>query len=176
MEKTVKNRIREANQYHTVSSNYTVDCYVSWLERGCIDLNPVYQRELVWETENKRMFVENLIAELPVGSICLARVRDEAENRFIEVVDGKQRLSAIFDFMNNEFNVAVGNQMVYWDDLTIAEKRVFENLPLSAVTLHDSTMLERMEYFYRINFAGVPQSEEHRQYVVALIQDEQLKK
>lgn len=169
------NRLTPKRRYYTNTKNFVISVYEAWLEDGYINMNPDYQRPLVWNTENKRMFVENLINDFPVGAIAMAKI-DDGSRYEIEIVDGKQRLNAIFSFMKDEFSIA-GNDdsMLYYSDFTPAEKRRFRNLGLPAIMMEESTREDRLEYFYKTNFFGVPQSEEHRQHVIALLQDEQLK-
>ncbi len=77
-----------------------------------IILNPDFQREDVWGVKQKRELIESILMGIPLPMIYLA----ENKQGGLVVIDGRQRLTAFFDFMNNKF---------YLKDLTILKK--FEN-------------------------------------------------
>ena len=61
-----------------------------------LDLNPTYQRDFVWSNSDSQMLIESILRGIPLPSIILARV--SSSQRF-QIVDGKQRLTAILRFM-----------------------------------------------------------------------------
>ena len=78
-----------------------------------IKLNPDFQREDVWGIKQKRELIESILMGIPLPMIYLA----ENKQGDLVVIDGRQRLTTFFDFMNNKF---------YLRDLTILKK--FENV------------------------------------------------
>ncbi|HHL3426282.1 TPA: DUF262 domain-containing protein, partial [Klebsiella pneumoniae] len=85
-----------------------------------------------------------------------------------EVVDGKQRLTTLKLFINNEIPIVIGGEEIYWSEFSRSEQLAFGRPTLSAVILDDATEKDRIAYFVAVNFTGVPQSEEHRQKVLKL--------
>lgn len=78
---------------------YTLDWSVqSLLERIGVtfDVNPAFQRRDAWDRRRKSLYIESLIAGLPVPQIVLAEDLD-SRGRFI-VLDGKQRLVTMKQF------------------------------------------------------------------------------
>lgn len=69
---------------------------------GRLIVNRRYQRKLVWSVEEKQSFIDSLLRGLPVPLILVAEV-DEGSGRQLEIIDGLQRLNAIFGFLENEF-------------------------------------------------------------------------
>lgn len=66
-------------------------------------LSPAYQRyDGIWSTKNKSLFIESLILNIPIPSIYLS---EDGKGNFI-VIDGRQRLSTIFDFMEDKFRLS----------------------------------------------------------------------
>lgn len=63
---------------------------------GQLDLNPTYQRDFVWSNSDSQMLIESILRGIPLPSIILAR--GSTSQRF-QIVDGKQRLTAILRFM-----------------------------------------------------------------------------
>lgn len=68
-------------------------------------ITPEFQRSNnKWTLPMKVKFVENLLAGCPT-EIKLFRVGKESHDNDAQVVDGLQRLTAIFDFMSSKFQV-----------------------------------------------------------------------
>lgn len=66
-------------------------------------IDPEYQRNVVWDKKKKTSFIESLFMEIIVPPIYVVEISPKEvleENRY-EVVDGKQRLSAIDEFLKN---------------------------------------------------------------------------
>ena len=64
--------------------------------QGQLELNPTYQRDFVWSNADSQMLIESILRGIPLPSIILARGSSSAQ---FQIVDGKQRLTAILRFM-----------------------------------------------------------------------------
>lgn len=164
------NRIREAEVFRARIGEYPIDMYIDWLRRGALNFGAEYQRDYVWGHEEQQTFLRVLVSGFPVGSVALAKAPDwaEAEGSYIEVVDGKQRLTTLSLFINDEIPIVLNGEGIYWSEFTRAEQLAFGRPTLSAVILDDANERDRIAYFVAVNFTGVPQSEEHRQQVLKL--------
>lgn len=157
----MENRLRK-KEFDCVSSVRMIDSFIFLLKAGELDMNPPYQRELVWKTSHKIAFIEYLISGMPIGDFAVATI-DTDTQYMVELVDGKQRINAILSFMNDEFGIHIDDELVYFSEMNISEQRKFRNIPLPVTELlHANDLIVRVRYFYKINFGGVPQSEEHR--------------
>lgn len=78
---------------------YSIYEYLRKVNRGDIQLNPDFQRNLVWREEQKSKFIESVLMGLPLPPIFLKRLSD----RKLIVVDGLQRTSTLKDFMADKF-------------------------------------------------------------------------
>lgn len=126
-------------------------------------LDPEYQRRHRWSVERKSRLIESFLMNVPVPPVFLYE-RDLA--RF-EVMDGRQRLSALSDFYRDEFALT---GLQYWSDL---DGRKYSQLPskvragidrryISSIILLKETaaneeqaaMLKKM-VFERLNSGGV---------------------
>ncbi len=67
-----------------------------------LTIAPPFQRKLVWNAEQKRELIESILMGIPIPVIYVF----EDENGHKQVVDGRQRISTIISFMNNEFKLA----------------------------------------------------------------------
>ncbi len=126
-------------------------------------LDPEYQRRHRWSVERKSRLIESFLMNIPVPPVFLYE-RDLA--RF-EVMDGRQRLSALCDFYANKFSLT---GLQYWPDL---DGRTYSQLPSkvrdgidrryissiillkeTAATEEQATMLKKI-VFERLNSGGV---------------------
>lgn len=67
-------------------------------------VNRKYQRKLVWTLEEKQNLIDSLIRDYPIPLILLADASEDGVASF-EIMDGMQRLNAIFSFIENVFPV-----------------------------------------------------------------------
>lgn len=67
-----------------------------------LHLDPAYQRRNVWQAKAKSQFIESLLLGIPIPQILLASKAGQ-KNAFL-VLDGKQRLSTIKEFMDGNFS------------------------------------------------------------------------
>jgi len=80
---------------------------VSWFtdlwRRGLLELDPPYQRRSVWNQRYRQEFIETVLLGYPAPSIFLYAATEDDGTRLYSVVDGKQRLTAILDFVEDNF-------------------------------------------------------------------------
>ncbi len=70
-------------------------------DQGKLIINPDFQRNLVWEPEQKSRFIESIILNFPLPSFYVNQTR---EGKYI-VVDGLQRTSTLHEFVNDKFEL-----------------------------------------------------------------------
>lgn len=87
------------------ASTYTLDMSVrqaiDLVRTGSLNLSPPFQRHAVWDRLQKGEFIESLLTELPTPPMYLA---EESQGRLV-VIDGKQRLVSILEFVQDEFAI-----------------------------------------------------------------------
>lgn len=133
----------------------TLSWLVDFYKRGRLDMDPAYQRRSVWSPRYKRDFIDTVLLGFPCPSIFLFEERDADGQSRYAVIDGKQRLSTMFQFIENE--IAVGETSPYetlrgkyFDDLGEVRDRVWgyqftiEYVPSANVAIID-------QIFDRIN-------------------------
>lgn len=94
-----------------------------WKQKDNIDFAPVYQRKShIWSVPNKQYLIDSILNGFDIPKIYLADFSygvselNEKGLRYA-VIDGKQRLNAIFDFMRGSYPLAKDFQ--YMDDPTL---------------------------------------------------------
>jgi hypothetical protein len=126
-------------------------------------LDPEYQRRHRWNKQRKSRLIESFLMNIPVPPVFLYE-RDLA--RF-EVMDGRQRLTALAEFYENKFAL---EGLEYWQDL---DGRTYGQLPskvrdgidrryISSIILLKETAVDEVQasflkkiVFERLNSGGV---------------------
>lgn len=81
-------------------------------------LDPIYQREVIWDTSKKTAFIESLYMGIMIPPIYVVEIPGEdmlSENSY-EVVDGKQRLTAIIQFITGQLKLET-KSLEYFADI-----------------------------------------------------------
>jgi hypothetical protein len=121
-----------------------------------LDLGPEFQRELVWNTRQKSELIESILMGIPLP---LFYVKEDEEGVYI-IVDGKQRLSTMFDFIDNKF--ALGSLKIlkeykgrYFKNLPPAEQSRIEDFALTLHVIKPPTSDQvTFDLFDRVNRSG----------------------
>lgn len=114
METTLKknlDQLREVAKERTVRTQdvgYNLETLVGKIEKGVIRLNPEYQRHHRWDDETSSRLIESLILNIPIPTVYISQdvdVDDEIDEGIARysVIDGQQRLTAIYEFMKNKY-------------------------------------------------------------------------
>ncbi len=74
--------------------------------RNLLNLDPPYQRRSVWNQTYREFFIETILLGYPAPAIFLHEDISADGTAHYHVVDGKQRLTAIFEFIDGSFPVA----------------------------------------------------------------------
>lgn len=110
-------------------------------DEGILQIDPDFQRDVVWPSSQQSRFVDSLIKQLPIPSMCIAL--DYKTQRWI-VIDGLQRMATIIKFLKGD-----AWRISNLDDIDqeIAGK--------SAATIKNSTGKLR-SYFTRVQNQSLP--------------------
>ena len=90
----------------TQNAEYDLETLIKRIKSKTIKLDPDYQRRHRWSNETSSRLIESIILNIPIPVIFISQdvdVDDEisdAGSRYT-VIDGQQRLTAIYDFMTN---------------------------------------------------------------------------
>ncbi len=68
-------------------------------EDGSLEIQPDFQRDFIWKSTDQTRFIDSLIKQLPIPSMCFAY--DFRQNIWM-VIDGLQRISTIIRFLSGE--------------------------------------------------------------------------
>ncbi|MGL5891255.1 MAG: DUF262 domain-containing protein [Bacteroidia bacterium] len=83
----------------------TLSWFYDIYNRELLELNPPYQRRSVWNQEYKDFFIDTILQNYPAPAIFLYEEINANGIAKYNVVDGKQRISTIIEFLENKFPV-----------------------------------------------------------------------
>jgi hypothetical protein len=72
---------------------------------GNFMVNRQYQRKLVWTVDEKAQLIDSILHGYPIPLILLATQSDAEGAKTFEIIDGMQRLNAVFSYIENEFSL-----------------------------------------------------------------------
>lgn len=158
---------------------FTTTSMESLLRRACCNElhdNPEYQRGYVWTDQDKENFITSVFEYIDLGKF--VTVKYDWPNNRVEVLDGKQRLNCISDFVLGKFKY---KGMLWWE-ISRADRYTFKDRTIQIAELDGSRLKlsDRLFLFLQVNAGGVPQTEEHlarvrdlwRESIVAELADE----
>ena len=150
----------------TQNIEYDLETLVKKIQKKIIKLNPDYQRNHRWDNKESSRLIESLILNIPIPIIYLSQdidVDEEVEDGVsrYSVIDGQQRLTAIYDFMKNNYaleGLEVLNPLngAYYKDLPPFLVRRLEERTIKCLRI-DSTVDPQVKYdvFERLNSGSV---------------------
>lgn len=142
--------------------------------KGKLIVNRRYQRKLVWTIDEKQNLIDSILHDYPVPLVLLAELKSGEHKGKLEIIDGMQRLNAIFSFIEQKFPLLNGKRFDIKHFLTAQQatntglfQQVYEGEFLSseecanilnyqlAITVYPANSeLEITEVFGRINAQG----------------------
>lgn len=162
-------KLQEVAKERTVKTQnieYDLETLVKKIEKKTIKLNPEYQRNHRWDKKTSSRLIESLILNIPIPTVYLSQdvdvdeEVDEGISRY-SVIDGQQRLSAIYGFMKNEYaleelEVLDSLNGAKYDELPPFLVRRLEERTITCLRI-DSTADEQVKYdiFERLNTGAV---------------------
>ena len=118
--------------------------------------------------------MHSIFNELPLDSISVV-LNPQSEDKYFEIIDGRQRTTTIIKYTENEFPYIDedGNE-VYFRDLSDTDRASFRMVKLPVIELSSKSgeplkYEQKVAYFYRKNFAGQPQSAEHKSHIEKIL-------
>jgi hypothetical protein len=63
---------------------------------GKLEIKPDFQRDVVWKNDDQTRFVDSLVKQLPIPSMCFSL---DYKTQSWKVIDGLQRMSSIIRFL-----------------------------------------------------------------------------
>ncbi|MCV7035684.1 DUF262 domain-containing protein [Mycobacterium heckeshornense] len=149
--------IRKQRVVYTKSTQPNVATLLDNYKDGTLDPQPDFQRYEVWTPQKKSRLIESILLDLPIPIIYLGQEQDETKI----VIDGQQRLMAIFDFLDNKYSLkGLGPLKATLENLRFKEmpqtlQHRVRQFQLSTVEiLKESDPLVKFDLFERLNMGA----------------------
>ena len=140
-----------------------------------LDNGTKLQRDYVWTLEQKQKLIISMLCGMQLPPIYCIVFEDDINvggyrsDKVYKIIDGKQRLSTIRDFMENKFPITANNSEYYYSDLD--NSRDFLKYKIDTYSLDFRIVYEYpdaklgdekyVKLFNYVNFGGTPQEKEH---------------
>ena len=127
------------------------------IEDGTLILADKFQRRRVWEESKASRLVESLLLNVPIPVCYFA----ELEQGGYSVIDGQQRLTALYRFLINDFplrglRVRTELNKKRFNELDISDKRLINSRTIRCIViLKESHPAIRFDVFERLNTSSV---------------------
>lgn len=130
--------------YHYAT--FPINTIYNLARKGQIDLDPSYQREVVWTKDQQTDLLTTLIEDkLPCPPLNLVENNDPSLPKY-ECMDGKNRTKALITFMNDELEFEGRKFSQFSDD----ERDDFNSTNIQVCVFTGMPYDQRREYFRRI--------------------------
>jgi len=162
LQKTAKERTVK-----TQNIEYDLETLVKKIKKNIIKLDPEYQRNHRWSDEISSRLIESLILNIPIPLVYISQdvdvdlEIDEDDIARYSVIDGQQRLTAIFKYMSNVFALTgltvLGDlNGTFYNDLPPFLTRRLEERTVKCLRI-DSTVDSQVKYdiFERLNTGAI---------------------
>ena len=98
----IENRFEKSqNDLVLQTSDFSLQGLREMVESEVIDLSPKYQRRERWDVVRQSELIESFLINIPVPPVYLS----EEEYGVYSIIDGKQRITAVSDFLSNKFSL-----------------------------------------------------------------------
>lgn len=136
----------------------TVESILSQMYFFGIDMEPDYQRGYVWTDEDKEKLIDSIFKGIEIGKIALIK-RDYSQDLMYEVLDGKQRIGALIDFVTDRFQY----KGFFFSELSGLDRNYFkEKFQVPVATIDRGiTEKQKIQYFIALNTMGKVMDAEH---------------
>jgi hypothetical protein len=133
---------------------YSIADFNEWYTDSKLDLSPEFQRRSVWSSSAKAFLADTVLRGKPFPKIILMQEFKDGKTIRV-VVDGQQRLRAIFDFINDGIKISRAHSKEYagktFSELPENVREAFMQYEIGCDVLNSAPLAELLDIFARIN-------------------------
>jgi hypothetical protein len=133
-----------------------------------VDMNPDYQRGHVWDDNDKVRLIDSIMNGCDIGKFVFIHLPYKEGGPFYEVLDGKQRITAIIEFYESRFQY----KGKYFHELSRLDQGEFLRVSVSYAEVRNPTREAKLRFFLSVNTTGRPVEESHIKHVKELLEQE----
>lgn len=118
---------------------------------------PDWQRQRVWDKSKKQLLIDSILRGWKLPKFYFLKISDNPEE--FDVVDGQQRLNAIFEFFANELSLSEESSIefggAFYRDLPALHSDNFDDFEIEYDVIEDADDSELKQFFQRLQ-QGLP--------------------
>jgi len=138
--------------------------YSAW---GGVNFDVDYQREHVWQLADKLALIESIFNNIEIGKFVFVQKHETTEGKYYEVIDGKQRLTAVCEFYEDRYKY----RGKYFSQLSGKDRHKFLNHSVSYGFLENPSKEAIYTTFIKMNTCGKPMENKHLDKVRKLLKE-----
>lgn len=132
-----------------------------------IDLDTDYQRGLVWTPDQEVDLIRSIFKNIDIGKFAIIKRKFSEERiHYYEMLDGKQRLTALCRFFEGRFKFRDKT----FQQLHPFDQGHFKSFPISYGESDELTDEQKYRYFIKLNTTGRPIDPVHMEKVKVLLE------
>ena len=136
------------------ATQYSVSWFWKRLQSDELNMQPPYQRNLVWQWEQKAFLIDSIINGFPVPELYIQTTTSSDGDEVHTIVDGQQRISACMEFLADQY--ALGDSTPefegkYFSDLSDELRGLIFRYKFVVRALPELTVAEVRDIFGRLN-------------------------
>lgn len=124
------------------------------------------QRPFVWTLNQQQSFIISVFKRINIPPIAVLLHRDGSGKQTYQIIDGKQRLTTLIRFYNNEFSINVNGKDFFFKDLDSIDVSELRYALKAYIGYNGDDKLsgrQKRDWFELLNFSGTAQESEHMQ-------------
>ncbi|MFK9118338.1 DUF262 domain-containing protein [Peribacillus castrilensis] len=143
---------------------FDIGTLYEFFKKNKLVVNRNYQRNLVWDKIGKQNLIDTVHQKYPIPSLIFG---SDFDGEQFEVIDGVQRLDALFGYIENKFSVVINGSAVFFNkndisstsvenvrNLTSSEVDEFLSSCIPVIIYNGKDPKEINDIFLRINSFG----------------------
>ena len=147
--------ITEGQLSFTQSQLKIIDIY-NWLEGNTLQYKIKIQRNSAWKDLDREELIDTIINGYPIPPIFISsgNLCETEDNKFKNVyyvLDGRQRLETIQNYINKNFSY----KGKLYSEISTEERKKFLNYYIPLMTIDDSNIVNLKEIFRRLNKTAI---------------------
>lgn len=158
---------RKEEKYQIRLLNAGVNSLLHMTYHAGVDFDVDYQRDHVWGIDDKIALIDSIFNNIDIGKFVFIRRDFGVEDKLFEILDGKQRLTALKEFYEDRFKY----NGFFFSELSNADKDKFENHGITYGYLENPDKRAIFESFIKLNTCGKPMNVKHIQKVKKLLNE-----
>lgn len=117
--------------------------------------------------KDKTDLIKSIFNNIDIGKFVFIQRKGKANGKYCEILDGKQRLTALTEFYEDRFKY----NGYYFSELSFTDQHKFTDHQVSYGYLENPNKEAIFETFIKLNTCGKPMASKHINHVKKLLSD-----